>query len=549
MMANKLFKKGLLLMATTMVMGLVSCNEVDAELPKAVQDEKILNVEQKLTDNDIQTLYDLLITSGDSNSERILNKLLYYYGQDYFGAFYDDLLGVYNDNSKAADVAAAHTKAYTGTNAKQEVIDFTNMVVKSLKKSFWDIRNNSSYQERGIFYERLFYRAETKNLYKLGEVANYKEKLLLGNETYEDVDEYFTDFLVTYKDYIERNLIPNVYRKAIVKDYLIKKQYGTLGRSYARKVQFIGLADISGHPSATQNLVRSFCKLCIEAEGVSYDLRDLSFLDRLYSGTVAQDGEEWTMAQAVYADAGWTLGNFTEVPETALDESKVYAETTMGGIVKDYEELSTDRNVTGSSTDFTSSGAYVKEIGLEIKERDTLKGRKVNEGWYTANGISGLNSDIKDRLFKMSVAAQVDDPNRIGGYPNDTYTAKGDDFGWYINGSFYMIPATFERTEKYPYAIYDKSASTWYICRVDQAVRSSKLDQENEYNYDNPNVGKGFNDKMSLNQVRWEVAELLADTDSYKNAANQAVVKELALSYHDDTVYSYFEKTFPTLFE
>ena len=546
MMANKLFKKGLLLLASTMVMGLASCGEVDAELPKDIQEQKLVQIDANLPGNEIQKIYESIVTSGDSNSERILNTLLFNYGESYFGAFYGEggLLEVYEDNSKAEAFAQAHAAFSDG----DEVVDFASMVVKSLQKSFWDVRNNSSYAERGVFYERLFFRAEVKNLFTFEEPAQFKEKLLLGTEDYRDVDLYFSDFLNTYRPYIERNLIPNVYRKALIKDYLIKNQYGTLGRSYARKAAFIALPDLSTYPSATQNLVRSFCKICIEGENIADEFRDLSFLDRLYSGTVKQEGDEWDLAVQVYNDAGWTPGTYADVPETDIKENLVYTETTMGGIVKDFNELETDRNKSGSSTDFTSSGSYVKEIGLQIKERDTLKGNKVNQGWYTSSSMSGLLSDIKDRLFKMSVAAQVDDPARIDGYRGGL---SGDDFGWYINGSFYMIPAKFERTEKYPYAIYDKSSSTWYICRVDQAVRTSKLNTENEENYDNDEVGLGFGEdgSMTLNQVNWEVAELLADTDSYKNACNQAIVKELAMKYHDDTVYKYFEKTFPDLFE
>ncbi len=543
MMANN-FKKALLLLCSAATIGLAGCGEVTAELPKALQDEKIINIAEELTGNTLQDIYESLVSSGDSNSERILNKILFAYGESYFGKFYDDgngLVDVFNDNTKA-EAFLSKQKAFT---KKEEVVDFANAMVTAIRKSFWDARNNSSYQERSVFYEALFYRAQVNNLYLLEDIAAPKSNILNGEHTYEDVDLYFTDILVNYKDYIERSLLPTIYRRAIVKDYLIKNNYGVLGRSYARKVQFIALPDISSSAAATQNLVRAFCELSLEADGVSDEHRDLRYLDRLYAGTVAADD---AFATAIYTRAGWTPSAFANIAGTTLvDESKVYSETLMGAIVKDYNEIVTDRNLTGTTTDFTGSGAYTKEIGLELKELDVIKASKVTEGWFTSSSMSGLLSDIKDRLFKITVANDVDNPNIKDADGN----GKGT-FGYYVNGSYYMVPEKFERTEEHPYAIYDKSGSTWYICRVDQAVKTSKLSVERaDANYDADDVGLGFGEdgKMTLNQVSWEVADLSADTDSYKNAANQAVVKAIAIAYHDDDVYNYFKKTFPDLFD
>ena len=539
MMANK-FKKGLLLVLSVATIGLAGCGEVEAELPEALQEEKILALNEKFPENNLQKIYESLITSGDSNSERILNKILFYYGESYFGKYYGKdneigLVDVYNDNTKAESFLAKQSAFQT----KEEVVNMANTITKAIFKSFWDARNNSTYQERNEFYEELFYRAQVKNLYNLGAVANYKKNILRGEETYEDVNNYFTDLLNTYKDYIERSLLPTIYRRALVKDHLINNNSGILGRSAARKIQFIALPDISSSAVATQNLIRAFCELSLSADNVSDEHRDLRYLDSLYAGTVAADD---AFAATIYARAGWTPSIYADIPETTtVDESKVYAETLLGAIIKDYNELETDRNKTGSTTDFTSSGAYTKEIGLGLKELDVVKSSKVNEGWYTASSLSGLLNDVKDRLFHAQVATEVDNPT----YANPTH-------GYYVNGSYYMIPARFENQEKYPYAIYDKSSSTWYICRVDQAVRPSKLSSEKtDVNYDNANVGKGFgaDGKMNLSEVKWEVAELLADTESYKSAANQAVVKKIAIAYHDDDVYNYFKKTFPDLFD
>lgn len=546
MMASK-FKKGLLVLAASSCMLLASCDDVEADLPKSVQDEALVvgGKTSGLPGNNLLEIWDALVTSGDSNSEKVLNNILFSYAESYFGEFYGEdgkvgLKDVYDDNLKAETFYTEHQAAY---DSKDEVINLANVVVNSIKKSFWEFRNNSTYQDREVFYERLFYEAQTKNLYTFLEVdpADFKVKQLLGDETAEDdVDLYFTDFLDTYEDYIARNLIPNIYRKALIKDYLIRTNSGVLGRSYARKISYIALPDISSSASAAQNLVRAFCKLCIEKDNVPDEFRDLRFLDKLYSGTVRQGDSdaEWIKAQEVYAEAGWTLGGWIDSAETDIDESRVYVESTMGATIKDYNELSDDRNITGSSTDFTNSGAYVKEIGLQIKERGIQNSSKVTEGWYNASSSLSLLSELKDRLFKITVANEVD-------------STEGETFGKYVQGSYYMVPKSYERTEAYPYAVYDKSSSTWYIARVDQAVKAAKLNEEGEDSYNNAEIGKGFGEdgKMDLNQVEWAVAELLADTDSYKNAAYQDAVKNMAIKYNDQKVYDYFAKTFPDLFE
>ena len=53
----------------------------------------------------------------------------------------------------------------------------------------------------------------------------------------------------------------------------------------------------------------------------------------------------------------------------------------------------------------------------------------------------------------------------------------------------------------------------------------------------------------TLNQIVWNVADLIADGDSYKKAARQHYVEAMSMDFHDDDIYSYFETTFPDLFD
>lgn len=548
MMANK-FKKGLLLILSAASIGLAACGNVEAELPKSEQSAPILNLSgDSVYNNNLKEIYDALVKSGDSNSERVLNAILLKYAQGLFGQFYGDA-GIYaaaTDASKQDAYFAAYSSTFS---SKVEAAEFAKQINELVQKEFFAAVKNSAYQKNNVFMEDKFYDAQSKSLYELKAKPSNKEVEIDGSKTFEDVAEYFSDdYMYVYEDYVNRSLLPGIYRKALVKKYLLESNYGVLGRSYARKVQYIALPDISGKAMATQNLVRTYAKEVLESASSPEEAKNLHFLDKLYQGTAIQTSatdELKTLAKDIYTKAGWTTvtkangitGDKDLVPvlgsATKGSTDDYYTESTFGAVVKDFLDLSDNRNVNGSSTDFTNSGAYTKETGLEMKRRDAVAASKVTEGWYTSSGLSGLQADIKTRLFKISVANEVDTLTAA--------TRKGS-FVWNVQDHYYMVPETLEKAEENPYCIYDKDSSTWYICRVDEAVKASKLSKDNDSNaFRYPEAKR--------DQIAWTVAELLGDTDSYRSAARQHCVKAMAIAYHDQAVYNYFKATFPDLFK
>lgn len=532
-MENK-FKAFALTALAAATLGLASCSDVEAGLPDDVANAPILNISD-VVNNNMGQIYDALVTAGDSNSEKVLNNILALYSKGLFGEFFGEggMYEVYADNSKLASFVANHPVYGEGEKGQANALAFINHVVDQIETQMWAVVENTTYQRRSLFLEKEFYRAQVAELYKLGSLDAFKETALDGAKSYEDAEEYFTNMYVTYEDYIERSILPTIYRKALVEQYLLDNNYGVLGRSYARKVQYIALPDIDGVQFGTQRLVRSYAKLVLNNPEVDAKYRDLHFLDQLYKGYFvdAENNEDFKFAQQIYTDAGFTL-----VEASADDNTEAtYEETTYGDIAVEYKGLSDDRNVTGSSTDFTNAGAYTKETGLEIKKRETVATSHVTEGWYTSTGLSDLASSISNRLFKITVANEVD---REGAAEDN---AKGN-FGWYVGGSYYIVPEQFETDEQYPYCIYDKDSSTWYIVRVDEAVKAPKLVQGGDASYDKM-AGKNIYD------IIYSVAGLVSDTESYQKAAQQHYVEEMALSYHDQTIYDYFETTFPDLFD
>ena len=95
-MANK-FKKVLTLSAATLALGLTSCDLIEAKLP---EDAEVLtfNDNGEVYNNQLSKIYDALVTSGDTNSQRILNNILYLYSEAVFGSFYDVMDGCFVPN-------------------------------------------------------------------------------------------------------------------------------------------------------------------------------------------------------------------------------------------------------------------------------------------------------------------------------------------------------------------------------------------------------------------------------------------------------------------
>lgn len=519
-----------------LTLGLASC-DVEMDLPAADRDANIINNAGDIFANNLGDLYDAVVTSGDTNSEKILNNILFSYAKVYFGDFFAD----YNADGTLKDGVKPIAFTTDGVVDATKAKNFFDSIKDSIAKSFWSVVNNSSYQKDKIFEEEKFIKAQRNELLTFPTTSSYIKKAVLGSYTYVDFAKFFQGtgdfetFRTFYKEYIERSLLPNAYRKALVEKYLMDNNYGTLGRSYARKVQYIALPNLDKFEDSTRSLVRAYCDLILSKD-VDAKYKDLTFLDQLYQGIA--DNSDPLVGQ-VYAAAG-----FQSV--TAAGET-VYRETSYGQLLIDYDDLNDSRWETGTTTDFTNGGAYSPATGLEMKKRDIYAASKVTAGWYTSSGLSDLPSSMKTRLFKNQVANEVDNPNATED-ANGIIKAK---FTWRVKGEYYLRPETIQTGEEFPYAMYDDSGKTWYIVRIDEAVKSGKMatgnDDSESYRYaSRPADGS---EGETLDQIVWKVADLLADGDSYKKAARQYYVEQMQMSFHDDEIYSYFETTFPDLFD
>lgn len=599
-MQNKL--KIFALSALLAAFGLAACDTVEAKLPESIQSEPILNISETLPHNKIEDLFEKIVPGDSTTASKVLDELLYRFANSYFGDFYALRTMVEADDDAAIkQFVSSHERFYVfaadGTTHDEEaeiqgVKDFYAHLLKSIQKSFWANVNNSTYTNRYYFFEKKFYDAQRAALYDLenevniayGEtLTNSKKEAIDGMKDEEDVGDYFGNGLVSYldiyRDYITRSLLPDLYRKVIVENYIQRNNYGALGRSHARKVQTISLKNLDNAIDATRNLVTLYAETVLEAtdeEIIEYaqekdptvdasdidlaNARDLKFLSNLYAGSIdvnldaesnSSDKFFAALAQHIYEDATWVSATI-DLDEDGVEEFTYYPLTTLGTIYEDYKKLTDVRWESSTAGDFTGSGAYTKETGLMLKVREVYSKNSATDGWFNSSGLSELPSDLRSRLFKIQVANEVDS--------NYTFDAEGDaiikdnvkmDYGWYVQGSYYLTPETYEAGSKRPWLYFDSSSSSWVIVRVDEAVKGPKLTQSADstanYNYlDNIGVRLG---KESQNQIVLVISDLIGDSDSYRKAARQEILKKADIKYHDQAVYDYFKTNFPDLFD
>ena len=571
-MLNKTKKVLLGLTTLLAVTAVAACDDVEVSLTKSDYDTQILTGNgATLPNNNLGEIYDALVNSGDSNSEKVLNAVLLKIAQGRFGTFEELQAAVSN-----ADAFAAKHKAFKDGKA---VKTFYNNLLERVNRTFLDYTISSSYTKNSRFFEERFYNTQADALYKLGDVAEAKFK---GNEAagytgiqttpsiaYNEANEFGStevkkffqdDYLTIYKDYIERAILPDLYKKALVQDYLIRNNYVALGRSAARKVQYISLSNNSNYADATQNLMTAYANLVLSngpsalsptqkqaiADHYGTTSKDLNFLSDLYKGALTGwSGELLDAAKAIYAAANFTQISNSEIASFDLLETYspvAYKETTYGGYLTDYSKIKIGNRYTNDSTiyaDFTGSGAHEARVGMEIKVQALAAVDNTTEGWFNESSIGSLASTYKERLFKNVVATDV--VNNADAHLNDE-----KNYGSYVDGAYYLTREQYENNgtteiNADSLLLKEKDASTWYICRVDEAVKNSKLRSTSEDYYGA--------DTDLLAEVEYQLSYMLADNTAYTKNANQYFVKEAAISFHDQAIYDYFKKTFPDLFE
>ena len=557
---------------------LASCDKVEASLPASEENQPILQVDG-VDANTLKEIYDALVTSGNTNSEKILNNILYLYSESLYGQFLDKtvdgntvkgmktVVGEFvADASNTSDIDAfinAHSALQVKNDDGSINLESSRVRTKNIcfdilyrvYQTFLGYVTNSTYQYRSQFNERLFYEAQEKDYYTLGAEYNDGYQQVYGDIAISEdvpgtgaalenatINSYFKNIWGTYGNYISISILPDIYRNELTCEYMYTQNDAQINLTAARNVEYISLASNAQYSDAVSKLMQQYCRLVIN-EG-KLEQYPFSFLSNLYKGanaaynsTAASDDATVTMAQQIYSAAGWTSRTITVGSETI----NYYRESSFGTICEKYATLlgttsRDDSNWTSNYNDFTSNGSYGKETGFYIKWQSLLAEGHTTEGWYTPGGLSALPSSLNSRVFKAGVANEVDDKTMID---ND----EVGNFGRYIKGAYFLTPASYADSDAYPYLV--KDGNNFYLVHVKEATRASKFtasESSTDFRYDSRGALEG-------ERISRKVAYSLSSIDTWKSDAKKYYVGQMAIMYHDDYVYEYFKSQFPDLFE
>ena len=551
-MTNK--KKGLFLtLVAASAFVLSSCNEVTA-LPKFYEDPIILNDDGAKTDvyqNIMSLIYDALTSSSD-NPKKVLDEMMYVIAVDQFGSF-AEVEELAAKDANAAEVRTfidAHDNVYRDENDAEadkvanefaRLVHFKDTMDYRIKEVFHDAATGGSYSKRSRFDEEKYAVSLVGDLYDIEGVFEdatvwYKDVLVTPDVEVEDIVNFV--HIDRYQDYIERGVLPRLYREKLVEQFIYDNNYSSLGRTYAREVEYIKIVNNDAYPSAAKSLINAFVdKYILDVNAA--DEVDFEVLANAWRG-IDLSPDAVTLLETAFTG--------TSVPVTDADvlaqlagPSVYYPQTQFGSIAKDYLKITDDRftNDTGIESDFTNSNAYTKQVGLTIKS-DSLKLEDyTNDGWYVkSGGLSELPEAIRSRLFNINVA------NEVGSIEAEdaTHSYESGQYVRNLRGEFYLTPTTSEQgtdVRKDNFVIYDISSSTYYIIKVKEAVSTSKLSRLSDNSYPT----------LEREDIAKEVTHVLSAKDSYINNAYESYIKLYSVIYHDTTIYDYFKEQFPDLFD
>lgn len=551
-MTNK--KKGLFLtLVAASAFVLSSCNEVTA-LPKFYEDPIILNDDGTKTDvyqNIMSLIYDALTSSSD-NPKKVLDEMMYVIAVDQFGSF-AEVEELAAKDANAAEVRTfieAHDNVYRDENDAEadkvanefaRLVHFKDTMDYRIKEVFHDAATGGSYSKRSRFDEEKYAVSLVGDLYDIEGVFEdatvwYKDVLVTPDVEVEDIVDFV--HIDRYQDYIERGVLPRLYREKLVEQFIYDNNYSSLGRTYAREVEYIKIVNNDAYPSAAKSLINAFVdKYILDVNAA--DEVDFEVLANAWRG-IDLSTDAVTLLETAFTG--------TSVPVTDADvlaqlagPSVYYPQTQFGSIAKDYLKITDDRftNDTGIESDFTNSNAYTKQVGLTIKS-DSLKLEDyTNDGWYVkSGGLSELPEAIRSRLFNINVA------NEVGSVEAEdaTHNYESGQYVRNLRGEFYLTPTTSEQgtdVRKDNFVIYDISSSTYYIIKVKEAVSTSKLSRLSDNSYPT----------LEREDIAKEVTHVLSAKDSYINNAYESYIKLYSVIYHDTTIYDYFKEQFPDLFD
>ena len=590
-MSNKLFR-GLLALSAGLL--LASCDPVHA-LPKNHAENIVMNEDASsidVKDNDLLQIYNL-IESG--KNEEVVSLILSEIAEKRFGT-YKEFYEAANGSDEVRDAYIAAHKEYFGEdeNKVTRFNDFVEDIASRISESFYNEITSGSYNDQdGKFSEEKLYNAKRYDLYDLpaasAEVQANKfyvtKDLTKDNALDYLVGEYF-NFEEGKRGYIEEKVFPEILKNKLVESYIYDNNPSSLGRAYARKINYIKVSYDEEFASLWK-LLKKFSAEYIEKEQASSLKDNFELITSAVKGFTEFD--ENKMVNSVYADASEDATSakvkalleeahagetddvkYITVPVsddykygtsiTLVPAGTYYRDTKLGKILESYEDaIQAEKDGRFATTSqkaeldkFTGEGKS-KEYGLMQKLISLAKEDYTTDGWFLKNGgATELPSAIRDRLFNIKVANILDDnvsseshkaalpvEETIGEYDEKNYLRN-------ISGNKLMLSSeasTFEN-EHYNYIHQDVDGKAFYIVEVLEAPSTAKFNEKSETVY---KKADGAVDKVRIEQLSRQVAKILGTKDSYIKDAYTDILEDYEFKFYDSSLFDYLNSEYPDL--
>lgn len=573
---------------------LAGCDSYES-LPNNYNDKVVAHEDGSdpdLYENEMGIIYDA-IASG--KTDKVIDEFLMTIATDQFGPYYDVVDDENNVIKKGVKSVAAssdeevlvfvnaHKKAYcydldekiaTESYSVNQIRinrfrDFDKYVSKEINKVFYKEISGGTYNnDRALYQEERLAQAHYAEMYNIEHI---------GEKDYPWYESYITHYLDedtvsdyvhidNYKDYIERKIIPDIYKSRLVEEYIMENNYSVLGRAYGRKVNVLKIKHDAKNIDIADKLVQTFTdKYILNSDSKMKFSEFVDIINDAWRGFVGVSYNESTNTTVInqldptgesylLLEEVLPAGSLTSVDTgSSFGVINYFKQTSLGELLEDYKlAIAAEGNRFATSKEeaalskFTENGAHPKEDGL-LKEIVALsKEDATMDGWYVKNGgLTDLPSDIRDRLFNINVSNAVDNFDKSE--TKDDHNYDPSKYVRYINNNYYLTPSKSQQAVVNPrnFVIHDDSSSSFYIVNVEEAPSTSKLNRENK---DTGYIATDANVLKSESFAR-EISRVLGTRESYKNDAYASYIELYSVAYHDTTIYDYFKAEYPELFE
>lgn len=564
---------------------LASCDSVEA-LPNNYKDPIIAETEgnEAIYQNEMSVIYDA-IASG--KNEKVVDEMLKVISNAKYGTYYGEgglreayVASTGGDDTKLLAFVKAHKAFYSESDSKvtsesfdldkvamERAKEFAKKVQDKINKHFVDEVKNESYRdEEGIYQEQKLAYSYYSQLYELAisyddlkEESNFFNGFITSKVDEDNVGSYVHfDY---YKDYIERKILPDVYKDKIVEDYILANNYSVLGRSYGRKVNIVKLSYEVSNKTFADDLFRAYATAYIKDSSDTQFEVSAMYLEeawrgfsnfRVDSGNYVIDGLTSQSTDLLTA-AGKSTPVNVDVNYKGITTLTAIKDTQLGNLVEEYQKAIkgeksrfASEEETAAINKFTDSGKHPKEKGLVSEILKLAQTSSYTDGWYVKNGgLSEFPSDLRDRVFNINVSNALDNPNfnyeegKSYVRPIELYAGKKN---------YFLLPTKSEKQIVNPlnFIFSDTATNSFYICEVEEAPSTSKLNLDN---VDTGYVKDKASDPLKSEVFAREISRVISTRDSYVTSAYTEEFKKCDFIYHDDAVYDYFKLTYPDLFE